>query len=167
MPLVTSKLALALGAAYLCHLYHANLGPSGCWAKYRGRTWIVGGRPPKADFDGCILPVVIAVDGRTGAVIGGTMTGEEMLWKNLTHRVSEAISVRGTDLASAFYRISWAKIISRSKPSSSTTLPPILTLIESLGDKWQISRDGTAHCGKRWIRLSRPDRQTILKLAAL
>jgi hypothetical protein len=167
MALITGKLAIALGAAYLARFYHTDGNPSECWAKYRGRTWIVGIRPPKPEFDGCFFPIVIAIDGQTGAVIGGTMKGEELLCRNLAHRISEAVTVRRTDLGSAFYRIWWAQMISRSKPLSPKNLPPILTIVESLGDKWQISRDGTAHCGKRWIRLSRPDRQTILKLAAL
>jgi hypothetical protein len=167
MALITGKLAIALGAAYLARFYHTDGNPSACWAKYRGRTWIVGIRPPKPEYDGCFFPIVIAINGQTGAVIGGTMKGEELLCRNLAHRISEAITVRGTDLASAFYRISWAQMISRSKPSLPTTHSTILTLIESLGDKWQISRDGTAHCGKRWIRLSRPDRRIIQKLAAL
>jgi hypothetical protein len=167
MALITGKLAIALGAAYLARFYHTDGNPSECWAKYRGRTWIVGIRPPKPEFDGCFFPIVIAINGQTGAVIGGTMKGEELLCRNLAHRISEAVTVRRTDLGSAFNRISWAQMISRSKPSLPTTHSTILTLIESLGDKWQISRDGTAHCGKRWIRLSRPDRRIIQKLAAL
>jgi hypothetical protein len=167
MSLINGKLALVLGAAYLSHFYHANLSAAQCWAKYCGRTWIVGQKPPPPEADYAFEPLVIAIDGQSGAVIGGSMKGEDQFMHQLAHRVSEAVSVRGTELESVFYNISWAGMVARSKPTSPSSNAPVLTLVESLGDKWQISRDGTAHCGKRWIRLSRADRQIIRRLTAL
>jgi hypothetical protein len=167
MAFVTLKLALALGAAYLSKIYSADFVASNCWAKLVGHTWIVGRILPKAEHYEIIEPIIVGINENTGAVIGATLTGEAMLCEILAHRVSQALTSRRIDLGSAFYRISWAQMIGRSKSTSPNTKATVLTIIESLGDKWQISRDGTAHCGKRWIRLSRPDRRIILKLAAL